>query len=107
MVGGRRRQLGAIPRLDQSKASRYGHAMSFRRRIRAKLRWEMLQLLKDPGPKPPSNPALMGRHSYDPPIVHYYQGDTARVRVGAFTSIGLDVEFLPGGNHNPARVTTF
>lgn len=63
---------------------------------------------------PPSNPTAierglltMGRHSYAIPLVHHYEGDDYLVRVGHFTSIALDVEFLPGGNHHTNRVTTF
>jgi acetyltransferase-like isoleucine patch superfamily enzyme len=49
----------------------------------------------------------MGRHSYGLPVLRVYEGDTARVRVGAFTSIAEEVEFFPGGNHRPGRITTF
>ena len=62
--------------------------------------------------RPPPTPIergllTMGRHSYGMPKVHHYEGDPAVVRVGHFTSIALDVEFLPGGNHHRDRVTTF
>ena len=49
----------------------------------------------------------MGRHSYGVRRVHYDHDDHQVVRVGKFTSIAHDVEFLPGGNHHTDRVTTF
>jgi acetyltransferase-like isoleucine patch superfamily enzyme len=49
----------------------------------------------------------MGRHSYTRPIVHRYPDDEGAVRVGNFTSIGDDVEIMPGGNHRADWVTTF
>lgn len=49
----------------------------------------------------------VGRHSYINPTVHYYAGDTPTVSIGAFCSIAMDVEFLPGGNHRPEWVSTF
>lgn len=51
--------------------------------------------------------AVLGRHSYVPPIVHRYPGDGGVVRVGAFTSIAHDVEFIPGGTHRTDLVSTF
>jgi acetyltransferase-like isoleucine patch superfamily enzyme len=49
----------------------------------------------------------MGPYSYGRPLVHVYAGDLCGVRVGAFCSIGEDVEFLPGGMHDASRVSTF
>jgi acetyltransferase-like isoleucine patch superfamily enzyme len=48
-----------------------------------------------------------GRHTYGNPQVVTYPGDTARVRIGAFTSIALDVVLMDGGNHHMDWVTTF
>lgn len=48
----------------------------------------------------------MGRLSTPRPTVHHYPGDTGGVRIGNFSSIGDDVEFLPGGNHRTDWVTT-
>jgi chloramphenicol O-acetyltransferase type B len=36
-----------------------------------------------------------------------YPGDTAMVRIGSYSSIAADVQFLPGGNHHLNFVTTF
>lgn len=65
--------------------------------------------------KPPTVAELMrngtvtvGRHTYPAaPPVAYYKGDTARVTIGAFTSIAAGAEILAGGEHNPDWVTTF
>ncbi len=49
----------------------------------------------------------VGRHTYpNPPPVVYYPGDTASVRIGAFTSIAEGCEILIGGEHHPEWVTT-
>ena len=40
--------------------------------------------------------------------MHFYLGDDdVRVRIGGFSSIALDVEMMPGGNHRTDWVTTF
>ncbi|HEX5852679.1 MAG TPA: CatB-related O-acetyltransferase [Solirubrobacteraceae bacterium] len=49
----------------------------------------------------------MGRHSYGEPRVATFPGDTAHVRVGAFTSIGPDVILMDGGDHRTDWVSTF
>jgi acetyltransferase-like isoleucine patch superfamily enzyme len=49
----------------------------------------------------------MGRHSYGDPRVATFPGDTAHVRVGAFTSIGPEVILMDGGDHRTDWVTTF
>jgi acetyltransferase-like isoleucine patch superfamily enzyme len=49
----------------------------------------------------------MGRHSYGDPRVATFPGDTAHVRVGAFTSIGPDVILMDGGDHRTDWVSTF
>lgn len=49
----------------------------------------------------------MGPHSYGDPIIPTFPGDTARVRVGAFVSIALDVVLLDGGNHRTDWVSTY
>jgi acetyltransferase-like isoleucine patch superfamily enzyme len=49
----------------------------------------------------------MGPHSYDDPLVLAYEGDTARVTVGAYCSLGQDVTFMLGGAHRVDWVTTF
>jgi acetyltransferase-like isoleucine patch superfamily enzyme len=50
----------------------------------------------------------VGRHTYPqiPPVI-CYMGDTAKVRIGAFTSIAAGCEILIGGEHIPEWVTTF
>lgn len=72
------------------------------------------RLLPLPG-RPPTVRDLMnrgivtiGRHSYpDPPPVVYYVGDTARVSIGAFTSIAAGAELLAGGEHHTDWISTF
>jgi acetyltransferase-like isoleucine patch superfamily enzyme len=49
----------------------------------------------------------MGRHSYGDPQVATFPGDSAHVRVGAFTSIGPDVILMDGGDHRTDWVSTF
>jgi acetyltransferase-like isoleucine patch superfamily enzyme len=49
----------------------------------------------------------MGRYSYGEPLIPTFPGDTARVRVGAFVSIALDVVLLDGGNHRTDWVSTY
>jgi acetyltransferase-like isoleucine patch superfamily enzyme len=49
----------------------------------------------------------MGRHTYGSPLIATFPGDTARVRIGSFTSIALDVVLMDGGNHRLDWVTTF
>ncbi|WP_211753193.1 CatB-related O-acetyltransferase [Nocardioides lianchengensis] len=61
----------------------------------------MLQLMKQ-------GVVTVGRHTYpNPPPVAYYTGDTAHVRIGAFTSIAAGAELLAGGEHRADWVTTF
>ena len=48
----------------------------------------------------------MGVHSYQEPTLHAHEGDTARVMVGSWTSIGCGVEVLPGGNHRTDYVSS-
>jgi acetyltransferase-like isoleucine patch superfamily enzyme len=49
----------------------------------------------------------MGRYSYGRPTVHRFAGDTASIRVGSFTSIMNDAEFIPGGNHRTDWISTY
>jgi acetyltransferase-like isoleucine patch superfamily enzyme len=49
----------------------------------------------------------MGRGTYGNPRVVTFPGDTARVTVGSFTSIGRDVHLMDGGNHRIDWITTF
>ncbi len=49
----------------------------------------------------------IGDRSYDAPTVHYYAGDTAKITIGDWTSIALDVEIMPGGNHRIDAVASF
>ncbi len=49
----------------------------------------------------------MGRCSYGEPLVATFPGDTAHVRVGAFSSIGPDVILMDGGDHRIDWVSTF
>lgn len=50
---------------------------------------------------------VLGRRTYDPPLVAIYPGDETKVRIGAFCSIAADVQFMPGGNHRVDTVTSF
>jgi acetyltransferase-like isoleucine patch superfamily enzyme len=67
------------------------------------------------GPQPPDRLATqlasgqveIGRHSYGAPFVDVYEGETARVRIGAFCSIARGVEIFVGGNHRSDWVSTF
>lgn len=49
----------------------------------------------------------IGRGTYGKPVVHIYKGDHCKVRIGAFCSIGEEVEFLPGGSHEPTAISTY
>lgn len=49
----------------------------------------------------------MGAHSYGDPLIATFPGDTAHVRIGAFTSIGPDVVLMDGGDHRIDWVSTF
>jgi acetyltransferase-like isoleucine patch superfamily enzyme len=49
----------------------------------------------------------VGRFSYGEPRVATFPGDTAHVRVGAFTSIGPDVILMDGGDHRTDWISTF
>jgi acetyltransferase-like isoleucine patch superfamily enzyme len=49
----------------------------------------------------------MGRSSYGDPLVATFPGDTAHVRIGAFTSLGPDVILMDGGDHRIDWVSTF
>ncbi len=49
----------------------------------------------------------MGRGSYGGPQVLTFPGDSASVRVGQFSSIGMDVVLMDGGNHRSDWVTTY
>jgi acetyltransferase-like isoleucine patch superfamily enzyme len=49
----------------------------------------------------------MGRSSYGDPLVASFPGDTAHVRIGAFTSLGPDVILMDGGDHRVDWVSTF
>jgi acetyltransferase-like isoleucine patch superfamily enzyme len=74
-------------------------------------RWARRAIVGPPPRKPPGaverGLLTLGRYTYDPPTVLAYQGDDAAVRIGSFTSIAKDVEFLPGANHDPTMVSTF
>jgi acetyltransferase-like isoleucine patch superfamily enzyme len=52
--------------------------------------------------------ATVGRMSYasSPPVVPYFDGDTATVSIGSFVSIGSQVVLIPGGNHRIDWATT-
>jgi acetyltransferase-like isoleucine patch superfamily enzyme len=49
----------------------------------------------------------MGRCSYGEPLVATFPGDTARVRIGSFCSIGPDVILMDGGDHRTDWISTF
>lgn len=49
----------------------------------------------------------VGRHTYGRPKVRWYEGDTAGVSIGNFTSIADDVVFAIGGGHPLDRVSLF
>jgi acetyltransferase-like isoleucine patch superfamily enzyme len=56
---------------------------------------------------PPADLVTMGAHSYDPPHVEWFWGDTGRLRVGRYCSIQSTVTVFVGGEHRPDWVTTF
>jgi acetyltransferase-like isoleucine patch superfamily enzyme len=49
----------------------------------------------------------MGDYSYYAPLVRMYAGDTAKVRIGKFSSVAADSEFFVGGMHRTDWVTTY
>ena len=49
----------------------------------------------------------MGRHSYGRPLVRWYHGDRASVRIGHYVSIADDVVVAIGGTHPTHWVSTF
>lgn len=49
----------------------------------------------------------LGRHSYGSFRVNAGPGDDARLRIGAFCSIGVRATFALGGNHRPDWVSTY
>jgi acetyltransferase-like isoleucine patch superfamily enzyme len=49
----------------------------------------------------------MGHGSYGDPIVHYHDGDTAKVIIGKYCSIASGASFMPGGNHRTEWVSTY
>lgn len=48
-----------------------------------------------------------GRCTYGRPLVATYPGDHARVTIGSFTSIAVDVILMDGGDHRTDWVSTF
>ncbi|MBJ7608242.1 MAG: methyltransferase domain-containing protein [Candidatus Dormibacteraeota bacterium] len=50
---------------------------------------------------------FMGRHSYETPKVTVYPGDDARVFIGNFASLAVDVEIIPGGLHRHDMVASY
>lgn len=50
---------------------------------------------------------VVGRNSYGTPCVRAYAGDSAKVIIGKWCSLGSDVEIMPGGNHRMDTVTTY
>jgi len=54
-------------------------------------------------------PTQIGRGTYfdGKPTVVRFDGDTGRVEIGAFCSVGRGVTFLVGGNHATGSVTTY
>lgn len=50
---------------------------------------------------------VVGKHTYEIPTIHYYEGDDWTVHIGSFSSIAYGVELLPGGNHRMDTVTTY
>ncbi|HXZ83047.1 MAG TPA: CatB-related O-acetyltransferase [Acidimicrobiales bacterium] len=48
-----------------------------------------------------------GAYAYGIPTIMIYEGDTARVVIGAYTSIASQVTIFVGGNHRPDWVSTF
>lgn len=49
----------------------------------------------------------MGRNSYGDPLIPTYPGDTARVVIGDFVSIALDVVLMDGGDHRIDWISTY
>lgn len=54
-----------------------------------------------------SGQLVMGRHSYFVPNVVAYKGETNKVVIGSFCSVGADVRIFVGGNHRPDWATTY
>jgi len=50
---------------------------------------------------------VVGEHSYGHPCVRTYAGDSAKVIIGKWCSMGSDVEIMPGGNHRTDTVATY
>jgi acetyltransferase-like isoleucine patch superfamily enzyme len=50
---------------------------------------------------------VQGRHSYGHPKVRWFEGDTAKVRIGNWCSLAGDIEIMPGGNHRVDTVTSY
>jgi acetyltransferase-like isoleucine patch superfamily enzyme len=50
---------------------------------------------------------VMGRGTYGSPRVATFPGDTARVTIGAYCSIAVDVVLMDGGNHRTDWVSTY
>jgi len=51
-----------------------------------------------------------GRHTYsdgEPKVHNYQENPQPVITIGAYCSIGADVEFLPGGMHQTHKVSTF
>ena len=49
----------------------------------------------------------IGRHTYGHPIIQYHRGSDAKVRIGAYCSIGPRVRIITGGIHPLDRVSTY
>jgi acetyltransferase-like isoleucine patch superfamily enzyme len=55
-----------------------------------------------------ANPGIeRGALTYGSPHVRFYEGDEAKVTIGAYTSIADEVVIIPGGNHRADWVSTF
>lgn len=49
----------------------------------------------------------IGRGTYGSPLVATFPGDTARVTIGSYCSIAVDVVLMDGGNHRMDWVSTY
>ena len=58
-------------------------------------------------PAPTYFAAEAGVGTYGEPEVLLYKGDSSKVFIGSYCSIGADVQLIPGGNHRVDWVTTW
>ncbi len=98
-LAGRGRGRGGLRRLGDQMRKALPYLFSERRRALERHRLERIAF--------DSDLLSMGCLSYGEPLVAVSAATPEHVHAGSFVSIGLDVMFLDGGNHNANWVTTF